>query len=349
MTDSDTSTTTSSSSISQGSTMNDGVLRRVVSERLAESIIQPVATSGDGRGGPAVSAQRQGSHNQLPRTNTNTELNRQQFSQTQNEMARAILQRCFRARLWFLLAVVVLAVGTYVLAFLFYVEGWIIWAAYHGLTCDQPLASWLIVWLLFVPLTDLRQVILNCTQSDDDGRCFTAARRFKAGVMIAKGALIALGFWFHWRSKTCATKNEHLYHFMKTYGIFNIVFWVVKALFECVATPLVLFMARDHAAHFGGPGEHRAGRQGLIDDLETAVYDSTLFSDTDPDKESPECCICQGDFEEGGMKIKRVPCCGHHFHEPCLGSWLGNYGKTCPLCRMDLQEVVDERGAAATP
>jgi len=157
-----------------------------------------------------------------------------------------------------------------------------------------------------------------------------------------------LGFEFHRRSKACATTNNHLYRFIGMYIVFSIVLWVVKALVQYVATPLVLLVARGHPELFGGLGEHQAALQGLIDNLETFLYDSTLFSDTDPDKESPECCICQGDFEEGGMRIKRVPCCSHHFHEQCLGNWLGSYGKTCPLCRMDLQKVIDGRSAAAT-
>jgi len=347
MSDSDTSTGTSSSSSSQGGAMNTGALRRMVSQRLAESIIRPVANSGGGSGGPAAPAQRQDSHNHLLRTNTNTELNRQQFSRTQNAMARAILKRGFNTRLFFQLVVAMLVLRSYVLGYILYVIGWFFWTNNHTLPCDQPLASWLIGWLFFIPLTNLLPVMVECTQLDD-GRRFATALLFKVGIMIARGGLIALGFWLYWRSKTCATTNDQLYHFVRMYVVFNIVLWVVKVLVECVATPFVLFMAQRHAALFGGPGEHRAARQGLIDNIETIAYASTLFSDTDPDKESPECCICQGDFEEGGMRIKRVPCCSHHFHEQCLGNWLGSYGKTCPLCRMDLQKVIDGRSAAAT-
>jgi len=286
MTDSDTSTSSSSSSSHAGAT-NNGVLRRVVSQRLAESIIRPVANSGSGSGGPAAPAQRRVSQNQLLRTNTNTELNRQQFSETQNAMAGLMLQQGFNTRLFFLLVAAMLVLGTYVLGFMFYFWGWITFFAYHVLPCDQPLASWLIGWLLFVPLTDLLQVCVNRTQEADYGRCFTAARQAKVVIMVARAGLIAWGFWLFWRSKTCATENKGLYSFIRIYVVFNIVLWVVKALIECVATPFVLFMARRHAALFGGPGEHRAARQGLINDLETIAYDSTLFSDTDPDRESP--------------------------------------------------------------
>jgi len=141
-----------------------------------------------------VYAQRQGSHNQLLRANTNTELNRQQFSQTQNSVASAILQHGLRTRNWFVVAMAVLVLAAYLLGFLFYMGGWKTWYEYYGLPCDQPLANWLLFWLLFVSLTDLQQAFLDCTQPYNDERCFTAAQRFKFAVTIARGGPCCFGF-----------------------------------------------------------------------------------------------------------------------------------------------------------
>jgi hypothetical protein len=329
----------------------------VVSQGLAERIIdmQPTVSSSGGSGGSTAPAERQDSHGQLLRTNTAAELNRQQFSQTQHAVAAGLLERAFVSSIVALVVVMLFIVATLCIGLYLFVQGWITFAKFQGLPCDQPLAGWLLAVLLFIPVSDVldRLVVKHTQPRPEEEQPFQvfspAAQRFKVAVMIARGGLIGFGFWLRGRSTTCATTNEQLYHFAGIYLVFNVVLWVVKALFMCASMRLVLFLARHNAELFGGPGEHRAARPGLINDLETVTYDSTLFSDTDADKEPPECCICQGKFAEGDVPIKRVPCCGHHFHEPCLGSWIGSYARTCPLCRVDLQEVVGEGGPAAQP
>jgi len=328
--------------------MDDGPLRRAVSQRLAESIMQPAVPSRDSDGGSATPAHRQDSYGQLLRANTNAELNRQQFSQTQNAMAVQFLESAFITSIIAMVVMMLIIVGTHCVGIFLFVQGWITLAKFHKLPCDQPLAGWLFAVLLFIPSSDMLGRMIEARLQTEDRHPFCASpasTRVKAAVMIARGGLIAYGFWLRGRSTTCATTNKHLHHFTGVYLVFNVVLVVVKALVMCMGRGFVLFLAR-HQELLGGPGEHRAARQGLINDLETVAFDPTLFSETDADKESPECCICQGEFEEGGMPLKRVPCCGHHFHEPCLGSWLGSYGRTCPLCRVDLQDAVS---AAAIP
>jgi len=333
-------------------------LRLVVSQGLAERIIdvQHAASSSGGGGGSAAPAQRQDSHGQLLRTSTTAELNRQQFSQTQHAVAAGLLERAFVSSIVFLVVAMLFILAMLCIGLYLFVQGWITFAKFQGRPCDQPLAGWLLAVLLFIPVSDVldRLVVKHTQPRPEDEQPFQvfspAAQRFKVAVMVARGGLIAVGFWLKGRSTTCATTNEQLYRFAGIYLIFNVVLWVVKALVMCASMRLVLFLARHNADLFGGgPGEHKAARAGLINDLETVKYDPALFSDTDADKELPECCICQGRFSESGEPIKRVPCCGHHFHEPCLGSWIGSYARTCPLCRMDLEDVVGERGAAAIP
>jgi len=329
-------------------------LRLVVSQGLAERImdVQPASSSSGGSGSSAQPAQRQDSHGQLLRTSTTAELNRQQFSQTQHAVAAGLLERAFVSSFVALVVVMLFILATLCIGLYLFVQGWITFAKFQGLPCDQPLAGWLLAVLLFIPVSDVldRLVVKHTQPRPEDEQPFQvfspAAQRFKVAVMIARGCLIAFGFWLRGRSTTCATTNEQLYRFAGIYLVFNVVLWVVKALVMCASMRLVLFLARHNAELFGGPGEHRAARPGLINDLETVTWP---FPDLDTDKEPPECCICQGSFIDCGVPIKRVPCCGHHFHEPCLGSWIGSYARTCPLCRMDLEDVVGERGAAAMP
>jgi len=296
----------------------------------------------------------QDSHGQLLRTSTTAELNRQQFSQAQHDVAAGLLEHAFVSSIVDFVVVMLCMLAAYAIAIYLFVQGCITFANFQKLPCDQPLAGWLLAMLRFIPVSDVvdRFVVKHTQPTPEDEQPFQVfsptAQRFRVVVMMARGCLIAFCFWLRRQSATCATTNEQLYHFVGIYLLFNVVLCVVKALAECASMRLVLFRARHNAELFGGPGEHWAARPGLINDLKTVTYDSTLFSDTDPDKEPPE-CICQGNFAEGGVLIKRVPCCGHHFHEPCAGSWIGSYARTCPLCRMDLEDVIGERGATALP
>merc|ERR1712083_513736 len=90
-----------------------------------------------------------------------------------------------------------------------------------------------------------------------------------------------------------------------------------------------------------GPGSHAAASPGVINKIETVAFSPDLFSTgTEEDKQPAECCVCQSCFDTV-RPIKRTPC-GHFFHEECLGTWLENFAKSCPLCRTNLEEAIEE-------
>jgi len=47
-----------------------------------------------------------------------------------------------------------------------------------------------------------------------------------------------------------------------------------------------------------------------------------------------ECSICLSAVEEGDS-LRRLPACGHHFHQACIDLWLLRQNK-CPLCKTDV-------------
>ncbi|KAK9908647.1 hypothetical protein WJX75_000927 [Coccomyxa subellipsoidea] len=46
------------------------------------------------------------------------------------------------------------------------------------------------------------------------------------------------------------------------------------------------------------------------------------------------CSVCLGEYEVD-ERVKRLPPCGHEFHEACIDLWLTNH-VTCPMCRCSL-------------
>lgn len=47
-----------------------------------------------------------------------------------------------------------------------------------------------------------------------------------------------------------------------------------------------------------------------------------------------ECSICLSAIK-GGDALRRLPVCGHHFHQSCIDLWLLRQNK-CPLCKSDV-------------
>uniref|UniRef100_A0A6B2LUC3 RING-type domain-containing protein n=1 Tax=Arcella intermedia TaxID=1963864 RepID=A0A6B2LUC3_9EUKA len=47
-----------------------------------------------------------------------------------------------------------------------------------------------------------------------------------------------------------------------------------------------------------------------------------------------KCPICIEEFTSGD-ELRHLPC-GHHFHVPCIDTWL-HKSKKCPLCKTHLQ------------
>lgn len=43
-----------------------------------------------------------------------------------------------------------------------------------------------------------------------------------------------------------------------------------------------------------------------------------------------ECAVCLASFEAAD-EVSSLPC-GHHFHRACIGKWLGECSRACPLC-----------------
>jgi len=58
-----------------------------------------------------------------------------------------------------------------------------------------------------------------------------------------------------------------------------------------------------------------------------------------------ECSICMEAFQDGEC-VRELPMCGHIFHSECIDEWLSLNG-SCPICRRDIAEALEEQGEAS--
>jgi len=221
--------------------------------------------------------------------------------------------------------------GIVVAGVVIYVTGWMVWSKSRDQPCDQPLQWWLFTMLL-IP-------VVQCQLNNHiDER----PKRLQALVMPT---LLCSGIYFLTKCKTCAETNPSLYDFVKMYIIFQSVLWLAMMFTVlCFVTVIMWAHQRGLLPHQGG-GPSNPAKPGTINEIETVSFSPDLFADIavgKPPDESPECSICQDVFDHQKV-IKRTPC-GHFFHEECLASWLEKFAKTCPLCRMNIEEALEQRG-----
>lgn len=250
---------------------------------------------------------------------SSSQLNRDRFRENQRHVAAQMLA--------YSLPAVLLIIALAIAGLTIYIKGWIVFFHDREKPCDQPLKWWLLVMLL-LPFLQCRSV-----NSEQESR----TNRFQVVFMPI---LIVIGTWLCLECRTCQDTNPHLYQFVKMYLIYQTSVWVLLMILLFGLVTLIFFLHR-HGLLDSGPGPMMAAKPGLIQELETVAYSTTLFAGDD---NLPECCICQDHFNHGD-RIKKTPC-GHYFHEECLGRWLENYARICPLCRKDLQEAMERRDGA---
>mmetsp|Transcript_36999 Transcript_36999/g.85391 ORF Transcript_36999/g.85391 Transcript_36999/m.85391 type:complete len:299 (+) Transcript_36999:178-1074(+) len=273
-----------------------------------------------------------GSGDDVPlRQNSSPEHNRRVVDEHRRQLTTEIL--LYSLPLMLCGALVVLFLGG--LGILIYIRGWIVWFSDRDKPCDQPLKWWLLAMLLAPILQWWLDTLLQ--------QCQKTLVFLKALVIPA---VILVGFWLVYQCETCQVTNKRLYGYAKMYLMYQSVIWVVMMFTSFGLVSAVVWLNR-HGLLQGGPGPARAARVGLINELETVEFSENLFEGmTDSDGQLPECSICSEPFS-ADLEIKKTPC-GHLFHKECLGNWLGNYGRSCPLCRENVEELMDGQEISVT-
>lgn len=313
-------------------------LHRGISDQLADSLLGTDAVVGAEREAPWDRDGQQGSEDDEPLTRGrssasavgSSQTNRERFAENQRIAAARILA----VSMPLLCCLCLFMLAMLVVGFVMYVKGWSILSNFNK-PCDQPLKWWLLVMLLFP--------IMHCQCSDWMRR---KVQLFYTPCLFLPGA------WFVHSCKTCSETAPELYQFCRSILAYMICAWGLL-MFMYFGLVSLLFWLRSNNLLYLRPGPAMAAKPGLIKDIETVEYSPKLFhaaTDNGDDAQPPECSICQEDFAPNGAEqarvIKRTPC-GHLFHEDCLGSWLGGFAKTCPLCRTDLEQALAEEAGAS--
>lgn len=232
-------------------------------------------------------------------------------------------------------------------------------------TCDQPLAEWLIVAVIILPVQVCCVIVYRKLRAMRPPRSRRRRRNpptipryvwllgavLRLWLLLVNPLFLFLGYYYLSAARFTGLCDADLMDAASEFMVFEACVVIASAIIVYCFAPVVL------AAHANGRvAQRRQSRQGTaqpvrrvrtaqpgaIDRIETVPYSAELFSETGGDQEPPECCICQMEFDEDNP-IKRTPC-KHYFHESCLADWIGNYSKTCPLCRLDLDIQGDTAG-----
>ena len=153
-------------------------------------------------------------------------------------------------------------------------------------------------------------------------------------LCITCGA-ICLGIYFVRQSTTCQETNPSLYDFVRFFVWFLFFLYTFLYLFCLIAFCIILrlsFLSRLAKTS-------NAAAKDTFDSIPLVSQESKQI---EASTESV-CCVCMDELI-GDKPVKKMPC-DHMIHAECLKTWL-NVGKTCPMCRTDLDVAVRE---AASP
>lgn len=269
------------------------------------------------------------------RRQTTAQMNRQRYDEAQRMVYAMVLQQSLplMVAMW-IVAVAFLVATAYV-----YVTGFIIYSTQGDKPCDQPLRGWVLAMLLVPPVRSVVSLMRAFFKwRGVESRARELGLAMIGFSLVGYPILLALGFSWFLACRTCQETNPRLYNFVAVFFIYHVMQWLSVIFIGFGLMRILRWLLASGALNVLEP--QRAAKPGTLLRLETVAYNPDLFSESDEDKQPPECSICWTTFDSR-QPIKRTPC-RHYFHEHCLGTWLERFAKSCPLCRTNLEEAVEK-------
>lgn len=236
-----------------------------------------------------------------------------------------------------------------------YLVAWPVWMTHFSASCDQPLESWLGLYLMYTHILPLiiRIAFNRWAQRNPWDRMPFHLQMLSALVPVLPFFWAMFGRTLATRSTTCAESSPWLHWFVGWFAWSAMVLHGFHSAWVCVSVGGVgirLWMIRrgPHSTRWmarqGFLRNMHAARPNIIEEMEAVPYEQGLFADpSDPGDSRPpgECCICLEAYDDT-RQIRRTQC-GHFMHHECLDIWL-QMSSTCPSCRSDLETFQRSEG-----
>lgn len=190
----------------------------------------------------------------------------------------------------------------------------------YGDPCDRPLWYWLCGHII---LGMLREI---------------SWQPLKSILLFVHVVWTFYGFLWFSKADACRASSPVLYSWVQVVLMVASIFLAATTLLPLTfyLTVMVLVLLVNH----GVINNQKAAREGTLEKLEVIEFDPELFAPANaPDDPRPagDCCCCTELFD-ATKPVVRTPC-QHYYHKECIGDWL-KLARTCPLCRMDLEDAL---------
>jgi len=234
---------------------------------------------------------------------------------------------------------------------LFYMAGWFVLIFHGSDPCDQPLGSWLMGMLFFNGIAaffgqQVRHLVYRIFwgwqppgehSTEDIPICMRTT--LDALHFIVVLAICFSGLFLLTKSQTCSQTAPVLYKWIYIWIHVMLFLIALRATLTLCGVAIITVMIA------GGIWKtNDAADPDIISKIDIVTYEEGGIvhgagekgEDTVVGGQAMECSICFEKYKEA-EELKFTPC-RHLFHEECLKNWL-KVKRTCPLCRLDLQEA----------
>jgi hypothetical protein len=230
--------------------------------------------------------------------------------------------------------------------------------------CSKPLHVWLLVSYLAMLVFRAAHYIGQCSSEDSAESALKYLKQCRASFLIIKATwFVVLPCFAAWTvlgtswslsilnaTPTCLPVGTHpwficfwqilCYAWIAIYSVFvGVSFRYERWLKKMEREHHCLVASEDALQRWGElpflPDSVSLHSQGLCQgDIQTLP--KLHFGDIGiKRKHRPECAICLGEFKSQEV-CRKLPGCGHVFHESCIDLWLLRRGE-CPLCKQRIQ------------
>jgi len=198
---------------------------------------------------------------------------------------------------------------------------------------SQPLYVWLIVATILEVLDSGTTVYMKRANIPLESTWPLVLRLLVLIISIFSIVWYILGLVWIINCDRCDETAPHLFGMVIALIVLQFfVFLASTLIVVCLACCLPVFL--------DGAGMVGAGNGATQEQLDAITIRKYLSHESRIQKDDALCVICLLDYVDHD-ELNELPC-KHHFHKACAEKWL-KINKTCPLCKRDISEGVEQQ------